>query len=81
MDVKSPAADLGVVGALVSSLKGIPLPSSSVFIGEVGLLGEVRKVYSQEKVIAEATRLKFQHVISPETISSVRDIKNYLTAE
>ena len=81
VDVKSPAADLGVVGALVSSLKGIPLPSSSVFIGEVGLLGEVRKVYSQEKVIAEATRLKFKHVVSPETISSVREIKNYLTAE
>jgi DNA repair protein RadA/Sms len=60
-----PAADLGMVTAIVSSLKDIPVDSHSVVIGEVGLGGEIRTIHQIEKRIAEATKLGFTRVIIP----------------
>ena len=40
----SSGSDLAVAVALVSSLVGIPVRSDTAFVGEVGLLGEVRPV-------------------------------------
>ncbi|KAF0249369.1 MAG: DNA repair protein RadA/Sm [bacterium] len=37
-----PAADLGIVAAIISSFKNIPIEPSIVVFGEVGLAGEVR---------------------------------------
>ncbi len=74
IDIKSPAADLGIVAAIISSVKNIPLDMHTLFVGEVGLLGEVRKVFGQDKMIEEAKRLSFHTVHSPKTIKSVKDI-------
>ena len=42
--VDEPAADLAVVAAVASSVRGRPLPDDAVLWGEVGLTGEVRSV-------------------------------------
>lgn len=49
-----PASDLAVVAALWSSVRNAPLPADAVFIGEVGLGGEVRPVASLDRRLAEA---------------------------
>src|SRR5439155_157972 len=39
-----PSSDLAVTAALVSSVRDRPLPADALFLGEVGLGGEVRRV-------------------------------------
>lgn len=75
IDVKSTAADLGIIASLISSVNGKPLPAKTVFLGEVGLLGEVRAVYFQDRVIDEARRMKFTNIVSPKTIKNIRQLK------
>jgi len=55
-----PASDLAVVAALVSSLTDRPLPADALFLGEVGLGGEVRPVGAVDRRLAEAERLGFR---------------------
>jgi DNA repair protein RadA/Sms len=65
LEVTEPAADLAIVAALVSSARGEPLPASSVFFGEIGLLGEVRRVPAASSRIREAAALGFERVYLP----------------
>jgi len=65
LEITEPAADLAVVAALISSACGRPLPASSVFFGEIGLLGEVRRVPAASARIREAAALKFEKVYLP----------------
>lgn len=74
VDVKSPAADLGIIASVLSSVKNIPLKSNVVFTGEVGLLGEVRKIYGQDRILSEAKRLKFAKSYSSENTKTVKDM-------
>ncbi len=74
VSVKGPAADLGLVASLISSFKGIALPKTSLFIGEVGLLGEVRKVYFEEKILNEGRRLGFKKIFSSNNIKDIKDL-------
>ena len=60
-----PAADLAVAAAIISSVKNIPLSFSSVFFGEVGLSGEIRKVNQPELRIKEASKLGFEKINLP----------------
>lgn len=76
VSIKSTSADLGVIAALISSFKNRPLPPSSLFIGEVGLLGEVRTVYFEDKIITEGKRLGFKKIYSSKTVNNV---KNFAT--
>jgi DNA repair protein RadA/Sms len=52
-----PAGDLAIAAAIASSVYDIPLPERSVFIGELGLGGEIRAVSQAERRLAEATQL------------------------
>jgi DNA repair protein RadA/Sms len=54
-----PAADLGVVSALVSSFLDRPVDRNMVVFGEVGLAGEIRGVSQPELRIREAKKLGF----------------------
>ncbi len=63
--VTEPAADLGVVAALVSALRGRPVPEGSVFFGEVGLAGEVRAVSRTGARLGEARELGFTRAFVP----------------
>ncbi|HEU4565586.1 MAG TPA: DNA repair protein RadA [Gemmatimonadaceae bacterium] len=52
-----PAGDLAVAVALASSVYDRPLPAGAVFLGEVGLGGEIRPVSQAERRIGEAQRM------------------------
>ncbi|MFA5853454.1 MAG: DNA repair protein RadA [Patescibacteria group bacterium] len=71
--VKEPAADAAVVLAVVSALKGKPLPASLAAFGEVGLGGELRPVTFVDKREAEAKRLQFSQVITPKNSPHLKD--------
>jgi DNA repair protein RadA/Sms len=55
--IVEPAGDLAVAAALASSIHDRPLPSGAVFIGEVGLGGEIRPVSQTDRRVAEAERM------------------------
>ena len=55
--MQEPAGDLAVAVALASSVYDRPLPHDAIFLGEVGLAGEIRPVSQVERRLAEADRL------------------------
>lgn len=58
--VKDPGVDLAVAAAIVSSFSKKSLPSKLVFIGEIGLLGELRPSFNEQRRSKEATRLGYK---------------------
>lgn len=77
--MSEPAADLGIVMAIISSYKNRPIPEDTIIFGEVGLSGEVRAVTMPEQRVAEAKKLGFKTCIIPyvsvETVKEVKDIQ------
>jgi DNA repair protein RadA/Sms len=71
MKIDEPAADLAVALAILSSFKNKPLDPKTAVFGEVGLLGEVRSIGSDERRTREAHRLGFTTVISPKTVRNI----------
>jgi DNA repair protein RadA/Sms len=63
--ISEPAADLAVLLAMVSSLRGKPLPAGLVVFGEVGLAGEVRPVQRGQERLKEAAKLGFTKALVP----------------
>jgi DNA repair protein RadA/Sms len=57
--VGEPACDLAVAAALCSSVRDHPVPQDALFLGEIGLGGEVRPIGGVERRLAEAERLGF----------------------
>lgn len=72
LKVAEPAADLAIALAILSSFKNIAVNPKAVMFGEIGLLGEVRRVASEERRIHEARRLGFPTVLSPQTIKNLK---------
>lgn len=65
LKVNEPACDLAMAVAIVSSLKDIAVPKDMVFIGEVGLTGNIRTVPRIEQRIAEAANMGFKKFVIP----------------
>ena len=63
--IGEPAADLAVLLAIVSSLKGKPLPKGLVVFGEVGLAGEIRPAPRGQERLKEAAKLGFTQALIP----------------
>ena len=63
--IGEPAADLAVMLAIVSSLKGKPLPKGLVVFGEVGLAGEIRPAPRGQERLKEAAKLGFTQALIP----------------
>ncbi len=57
-----PSTDLAVMAALVSSVHDRPVRADTLFLGEVGLGGEIRPVVGVERRLAEAGRQGFRRV-------------------
>jgi len=72
--IKEASVDLGLAVSIASSLTNKKIPQSTVFIGEIGLLGEIRKTPYFERRAKEARRLGFAKIISRETHSSIREL-------
>jgi DNA repair protein RadA/Sms len=66
MTVDEPAADLGVVAAVASSVKNRAVGSSTAVFGEVGLGGEVRAITQPALRVREAARMGFERCIVPQ---------------
>lgn len=67
LKVIEPAADLGIVAAIVSSFREVPIDPKTLFFGEVGLSGEVRAVAQGETRIKEAAKIGFKRAIIPKS--------------
>ncbi|HEY1393428.1 MAG TPA: DNA repair protein RadA [Methylibium sp.] len=63
--ISEPAADLSVMLAIQSSLRGKPLPRGFIAFGEVGLAGEVRPAPRGQERLKEAAKLGFDVAIVP----------------
>jgi DNA repair protein RadA/Sms len=64
--IEEPAVDLGIAISVVSSLRDVPVDSSAVVVGEVGLGGEIRTISQIEKRVQEAAKLGFKRIIIPQ---------------
>ena len=65
LQVEEPAADLAIVGAILSSLFSRPIAPSTLIFGEVGLGGEVRPAMFPEIRLKEASVLGFRRGVIP----------------
>ena len=64
--VDEPGIDLGVLMAIISNYRNVPIDPRTVVIGEVGLGGEIRPVPHLETRIREAAKLGFTRAIFPD---------------
>jgi DNA repair protein RadA/Sms len=69
-EVDEPAADLGVIAAIVSSYRNIVVDPKTAVFGEVGLTGEVRGAMQAQARAREAQALGFKKVVMPASNTS-----------
>lgn len=74
LKVVEPAADLAIAMSIISSFKDQSLPPKSIFLGEVGLLGELRNVRLLDKRASEAKKLGFTKIISSQNAKSLSEV-------
>jgi DNA repair protein RadA/Sms len=73
--IGEPAADLAVLLAITSSLRGKPLPKGFVAFGEVGLAGEVRPAPRGQERLREAAKLGFSVAVVPKANAPKKPIE------
>ena len=74
LKIVDPGIDLAVVSAVMSSNFDISVSRKTVFIGEVGLSGEIRTVTRIEQRVLEAQKLGFDTVVIPrENLKGLKD--------
>ena len=73
--IAEPAADLAVMLAIQSSLRGKPLPRGFIAFGEVGLAGEVRPAPRGQERLKEAAKLGFSVAVVPKANAPKRSIE------
>jgi DNA repair protein RadA/Sms len=78
MKIEEPAADLAVTLAILSSFKNRPPDPKTAVFGEVGLLGEVRSIGSDQRRTKEARRLGFTMICSPKTVHNLKQASQIL---
>src|SRR5262245_21269992 len=66
MTVDEPAADLGVLAAIASSVRNRVVSSSTAVFGEVGLAGEIRGIPQAPLRVREAAQMGFRRCVMPE---------------
>ncbi len=76
--VTDPAADLAICVAIYSSFKDLNLPKAAVFVGEVGLLGELRNVVQVERRLKEAAKLGYKHAYSAQNYKTLSEVVHNL---
>ncbi len=74
MKIDEPASDLAMALAMASSYYDKPAPSDMVFIGEIGLSGELRAVAQLAARLNEAAKLGFKRALIPTLRRKLDDI-------
>jgi len=77
--IDEPAIDLGVVAAVVSNFKNVPVRKDILIMGEVGLGGEVRSINQIERRIKEGEKLGFKSCVIPD--GNLRNLKGKFKIE
>ncbi len=75
LKINEPAVDLAVAVALISAYKDVAIPRNCVFMGEIGLSGEIRMVSQIEYRLKEAEKLGFKKAIIPEGVNRLKTFK------
>ncbi len=70
------AVNLAIIISIVSSVKNIGLDNKTVFIAEVGLTGELKRVPMLDQRLREVDRLGYQKAYIPPTKTIKADLKN-----
>ena len=65
MTIDEPAADLGVIAAVASSVRNRGLAPATALFGEVGLSGEVRGISQASLRVREAVQMGFTRIVMP----------------
>jgi DNA repair protein RadA/Sms len=65
LKILEPAADIGIISAVVSSFREVPMDAKTFLFGEVGLSGEVRAVAQGDARLKEAAKVGFKKAIIP----------------
>lgn len=74
LKIADPGVDLAVVTAVMSSNYDIAVSRKTVFVGEVGLSGEIRTVTRIEQRVMEAEKLGFDTIVIPkENLKGAKD--------
>lgn len=68
-----PAIDLAILVSVLSSFKNTIVNVDDVYIGEVGLTGEIRRVTFIQERVKEAAKLGFKRAIVPQ--KNIKDMK------
>ncbi|ABE42165.1 DNA repair protein RadA [Polaromonas sp. JS666] len=76
--ISEPAADLSVMLAITSSLRGKPLPKGFIAFGEVGLAGEVRPAPRGQERLKEAAKLGFSVAVVPKANAPRKPIEGLI---
>ena len=77
LEITEPAADLAVAIAIMSSLKNRPINVKSVFIGELGLTGEVRAVSRLSDRLKECLKNEIKNcIVSNHTSLNLEEFKS-----
>ena len=71
MRLSDPASDLALAAAIASAARDVPMLADAVFIGEVGLAGDIRRVTGMDRRLAEAARLGFRWAMVPPSVKEV----------
>lgn len=66
LSIADPAADLAVLISILSIYRGVEISQKIAAIGELGLRGEIRKVFFIDKRLRELEKLGFKGVYVPE---------------
>jgi DNA repair protein RadA/Sms len=61
--INETSADLAVALAVASSMKEVPIPRGTAFLGEISLSGEVRPVSQPERRVQELVRTGYTRII------------------
>lgn len=73
MKLKEQASNLAVLMSIVSSVKGIGIDNSTVFIADVGLTGELKRVPSLESRLRELDRMGFETAyVAPNSVKAIK---------
>jgi DNA repair protein RadA/Sms len=70
-DITERSADIAVILSIVSSLRDLPVKQNLAVMGEIGLTGELRRVYRTPARLKEAERLGFEEAIIPKSTSGI----------
>ena len=72
------AADLAIIAAILSSFRNRALSEETIFLGEVGLTGEIRDVMMLDNRLKEAASQGFSKAIIPSKPIASHPIKSYI---